>query len=104
MGLFDFLKKGKETTTSSSVGGATGGTSSVFKGDLAMVQDVKKDPPNSAGPAYNAKPPSSDNKDSAVSVVFMTFSGYAKIAWHCPECGTASDGSYDGCVVCGFKR
>lgn len=100
MGLFDFLKKGKDTTTSSSAGGIA----SVFRGDLAMVQDMKKDSPNSTETGHNVKPILSDNKDSADSVVFMTFSDYAKIAWCCPECGTASDGLYDGCVVCGLKR
>ena len=104
MGLFDFLKKSKDTTTSSNVGGSATGTASVFKGDLAMVQGVKKDVPSTTEKAHTVKPTTSDNKDSSDSVVFMTFSDYAKAAWCCPECGTANDGSYDGCVVCGLKR
>ena len=122
MGLFDFLKKSKDTTTSN-----VGGTASVFKGDLAMVrdmkkkysyrlppiptsgelemiQDVMKDSQNTTETAHNIKQITSDNEDSADSVVFMTFSDYVKIVWRCPECGTISDGSYDGCVVCGIKR
>lgn len=104
MALFDFLKKGKDTTTSANAGVTTGRTASAFKGDLAMIQEVKKDATFLTETVHNVNSASSDNKDSEDSVIFMTFSNYTKAVWYCPECGTANDGTYDGCVVCGLKR
>lgn len=100
MGLLEFFKNRKYNTASSN----DDGTHSVFRGDLATVSDMKDDASNSIKKKHSKKKNSLDNKDSIDSVVFMTFGDYAKFVWYCPECGTASEGLYDGCVVCGLKR
>lgn len=103
MGLFDYFKK--KTIYRIDVNGTDDGTTSIFKGDLAAVQEEPKEILRSADtkPAQELQPVHSDAGDSTDSVVFLSFYGITKAAWYCPECGTACDGFHNGCLVCGFK-
>ena len=105
MGLFDFIKNGKDNKTAKKTNSTLSETASAFKGDLATIQDTN----GTVNPVDTRLNPSvqqdpSHNDDSEDSIVFMTFSKKSNATWRCPECGTISDGLYDGCVVCGFKR
>lgn len=106
MGLFDFLKKGRsDSSPASGAADKTGTRMSVFKGDLALLQDP--DTTAKKGPVKADDSPPSDSveaKDSADSVVYMSFAPTAKKSWICPECGTRNEECLNGCIVCGLKK
>lgn len=107
MGLFDFLKKPR--TDTSTVANKNGNPeaaerTSVFKGDLALISETstqKKPEPARVAPVSAGQ--STENKDSADSVVFMSFTPIKK-GWICPECGTKNDEGLNGCIVCGLRK
>lgn len=106
MGLFDFLKKSRsDPPPTSVVTDKPGERTSVFKGDLAFIQDTdatpKKEPSNSG---YTPTHYTGENKDSADSVVYMSFAPAVRNIWICSECGTRNDEGLSGCVVCGLKK
>ena len=110
MGLTGILKKSKDMTANGD--DTAGGMAGAFKGDLAAIQDGKEEAaiPEATAvleekeTAHDGKSAASEDKDSADSVVFLTFRNDTEDIWYCPECGTANDPSYNGCAVCGFRR
>ena len=106
MGLFEFLKKNRSDppsvlTTMDKPRERT----SVFKGDLAFIQDADATPKKeSSNTVYTPSRYTSENKDSADSVVYMSFAPTVRNIWICSECGTRNDEGLSGCVVCGLKK
>ena len=107
MGLFDFLKKPRtDTSTAANKSGnpESGERTSVFRGDLALISETstqRKAEPAHVAPVSAGQ--STENKDSADSVVFMSFAPI-KRGWICPECGTNNDEGLNGCIVCGLRK
>lgn len=99
MGLFSFFKKGAKSNKNSSE------KINVFKGDLAKIQEIKEPiiPLIDSEKVSSIQPKDSKFTNSKDAVVFMSFSGSVNLFWHCPQCGTANDSTYDGCVVCGYN-
>lgn len=106
MGLFGFLKKSRSDPSSTSVvTDKPGERTSVFKGDLAFIQDTYAPPkkePSSTG--YTPSYYTGENKDSVDSVVYMSFAPTVRNIWVCSECGTRNEDDLDGCIVCGLKK
>ena len=106
MALFDFLKKSRSDPPSTTVVSEKNGErTSVFKGDLAFIQDTdaapKKEPPKTEyAPTYYT----GENKDSSDSVIYMSFAPVVRNVWVCSECGTRNEDGFNGCIVCGLKR
>jgi len=106
MGLIDFLKRSRidvpMTTDKSS---NSGERTSVFKGDLALISEDSTERNSDlvyTDPVTTCQ--TTENKDSADSVVFMSFAPIKKRCWICPECGTNNDEGLIGCIVCGLRK
>ena len=107
MGLFDFLKKPKTDTptVTSKDGSSESERTSVFKGDLACISENSAEKKTDAVPSTSTNTGrTTENKDSADSVIFMTFAPIKKGSWICQECGTCNDEGLTGCIVCGLRR
>ena len=106
MELFEFLKKNRSDPPSApTTTDKPGERTSVFKGDLAFIQDTdvtpKKEPSSTE---YTPTHYTGENKDSADSVVYMSFAPAVRNIWICSECGTRNDEGLSGCIVCGLKK
>ena len=100
MGLFDFIKKKKGFESQKlESDGAPEASKSIFKGDLASLDDR----PRYEGDPYETEE-SEYQGDSSDSVVFMNFPAQGQAKWLCPECGTLNDENMNGCAVCGLKK
>lgn len=106
MGLFDFLKKNRSGSFSTSRDdGNSGEQTSVFKGDLASLQDADVAKKKETNHVDNTRTEyASDSEDSTDSVVFMSFAPITRNIWSCPECGTSNEESLNGCIVCGLRK
>ena len=106
MGLFDFLKKSRsDPAPTSVVADKPGERTSVFKGDLAFIQDTDVPPkkePSKTG--YTPTHYTGESKDSLDSVIYMSFAPAVRNIWICSACGTRNDEGLSGCVVCGLKK
>ena len=117
MALFNLLRKLQEDLADNDISEEPHQeeNTSPFKGDLLSKcknPETKPEPdrvvsapvdvvpaPIYVAPAWEAK-----TKDSADSVVFLTFPTAQKRSWVCQDCGTKNDESLNGCVVCGLRR
>lgn len=103
MGFLDFLKKAFSDDWMSLDGSVNresdGG---IFSGDLADNPSSTFGSPTL--PQEKNTITSVENKDSADSVVFMSFINDNKIGWTCSECGTQNSDSLSGCIVCGLEK
>ena len=106
MGLFEFLKKNRGALSPvSATTDKPGERTSVFKGDLAFIQDTdatpKKEPPKTEhAPTYYT----GENKDSSDSIIYMSFAPAVRNVWVCSECGTRNEDGFNSCIVCGLKK
>lgn len=106
MGLFEFLKKNRSNMPSVHISAdKPGERTSVFKGDLAFLQDTdttsKKEPAKTECAPTNY---TGENKDSSDSVIYISFAPAVRNVWVCAECGTRNEDGFNGCVVCGLKK
>jgi len=108
MGLFDFMKKPRTDVpmaTGKSSDSESRERTSVFKGDLALLNDNSTQKKSETVYVYPVNDSQTiENKDSKDSVVFMSFAPIKKGCWICHECGTSNDEGLNGCVVCGLRK
>ena len=117
MALFNLFKKQQENLAENDISEEKSQeeNTSPFKGDLlskCKSPETKPEPVRvSSAPAYVAPAPvyvaptwEAKTKDSADSVVFLTFPTTQRRSWVCQDCGTKNDESLNGCVVCGLRR
>ena len=106
MGLFEFLKKNRsEAPSGRTTTDKPGERMSVFKGDLAFIQDTDTTPKKE--PTKTEYAPTNyigENKDSSDSVIYMSFAPAVRNVWVCAECGTRNEDGFNGCIVCGIKK
>ena len=100
MGLFDFLKKKKDSAEEGTEKERSSEIhKNVFRGDLAILDERS----GYEDDLYQ-EDESQYQEDSPESVVFLSFPAQGRSGWRCSECGTLNDENMDGCAVCGQKR
>ena len=106
MGFFEFLKKkNSDQTPEPAAPDKPEERKSVFKGDLAFIQDTNETvEEKQSQPKEEPEKYEDWGEDSADSTVYLTFIPAMRNVWICSECGTRNDNGLNGCMVCGLKK